>query len=215
MTRPARLAVALASLSVPAGWLLWIAVVTDFDEQAVLVLGALLAVAACAAFWRPRRQAPRFAVLAVCGAAMIAFGLHARTTAIAQQEINRVVTQNIAEHVARALHAYHDRAQAYPDVDWPALRALLPEAGAWTPLEMVDARDGRRERFANVPRKDAWGCKFEYRRLGDDAFRLRSSGADRRWDTADDIVIEQDAPLPETPRPLPASSGRWFDPNRG
>ena len=37
---------------------------------------------------------------------------------------------------------------------------------------------------------DAWGTPFDYRRVDDSRFILRSAGKDMKFDTADDIVLE-------------------------
>lgn len=211
MTRPARFAAALVLLSVLAGWLLWVAITTDFDEQAVLVLSCLLLLVALALPWIPRKQALRAGLVVVLIAAMVGLGVRAQAASVDQQRVRHAITQNIIEHAGRALHHDHP----YPDVDWNGLRTVLTDSGAWQPLVLIHDKSDRVERYEGVPRKDAWGCKFEYRKVGDAGFRLRSSGPDRRWDTPDDIVIEQDTSLPNEPRPLPESPRRWFDPNRG
>lgn len=37
---------------------------------------------------------------------------------------------------------------------------------------------------------DAWGNVIKYEKLSDDNFRLRSSGADKKFKTEDDIIVE-------------------------
>jgi hypothetical protein len=204
MNRALRVGGALALLAALAAWVLWVAVITDFNEAAVLLQGGLWFLIALTLTWRPRWRVLPIAVIAVLGVAMIVVGLLARSAAAYQQEVRRVVTQNVLEATARSLRTHLERGGTLPDGNWEQLIPLLVSLQLWPELVMpYEGGGGRAERLAHMPRKDEWGCKYSYAKTGDRQFTLKSSGADRRWDTPDDLVVRGDSPLTEGPRPLP------------
>jgi hypothetical protein len=215
MTRPLRIAAVVFLLGLLAAWILWVAIVSDFNEAAVLLLGGLWLLMAFLLGWTTRRVAVKTALLAFGIAAMLVFGVSARTATSYRQTVRRIMTQNLLHASARALVAYRTQTGALPDHEyrtkpkavperlWERVAPLLDAQGAWTVLRVPYDGSDHAETYVHAPRRDQWGCRFRYLRLDDGRFDLSSSGADRRWNTPDDLQVTSETILPETVIPLP------------
>jgi len=203
MKRLFRPAVALALLAGQVVWILAVAVQSDFNEEAVLLLGGLWFVTAVVLSWRTRRRIVQTVVVAAIVATMLIFGRVAIKAVGYQQQIKAIIARNVLEATARALHALPARGVPLPDEEWEGLRPILEGLKLWPAVEMPYIGQEKTIRYDHLPRKDEWGCKYAYVKLGPERFILKSSGAARRWNTADDIIITQDTPLADQPYPLP------------
>lgn len=203
MKRLLRPAAALLLLAGQVVWILTVAIQSDYNEEAVLLLGGLWFITAVALSWRTSHRASKTAIVVAAVAAMLIFGRVAIKAVGYQQQIKAIIAQNILEATARALHTLPARGVPLPDENWEGLLPVLEGLDLWPPLAMPYAGKEESIQYTHLPRKDEWGCKYAYEKHGPERFTLKSSGADRRWDTADDLIVTQDSPLAEGPRSLP------------
>lgn len=203
MPRAVRLGALVASLGLLAAWILRVAVVTDYQEEPILLLGGLWFLTALALSWNTRRRLIKSALASSLAVAMVAVGLLADAAAGYQQQVRLAIAHNVMEAVARSLHVYEAGGKELPAVEWEVFMPAVEDAGAWRPLSIPYQNSARAETFAHIPRKDPWGCKYRYAKMGEHGFTLDSSGPDRRWKTPDDLTVTGETILPDGPRPLP------------
>jgi hypothetical protein len=204
MTRYGRLASALVFLAVLAAWVLAMASLNDFYEKVALPLGALWLLIALSLAWRTDRRAIKYVVVGALTALTVGFGVTSLRDIATRQAAKGVVAVNTMVQTQRALAAWTQLEGEPPAGDWDTVRPLLNDSGLVAPLTLTYG-DGQTITYKKLPRKDEWGCLFGYTKTGPNGFELRTTGPDRRWKTADDLVrTDRSAPLP-TPLPIPYS----------
>jgi hypothetical protein len=191
MNRVLQVAAVVAPLAAMALWTVWVFAVTDFNEAPALAGGGLWCVAACALGWQAKRRLFPWLIVGACGAATLAVGWQARRAAVPQQAARRADTIAALQTVAQALRDYRALRGTLPDGPWPAMAAALQSAGVWRDVAASAAPGGRPAPPDRVPLKDEWGCAYDYAKTAAGGFILKSSGPDRRWDTPDDIVVNE------------------------
>jgi len=190
------------------GWLLVVAVVSDYNESAVLLIGVLWLLAAFTLSWNARRRWLPLLLLAALTLAMLVAGGLAWKAGSYNTQVRRVVVENVLAETARAMERFRAMGRELPDCEWTCLAQQLQDSGAWQGLTIPYRQSDETAQFQTIPRNDGWGCRYQYRLTAPDRFRLRSSGPDRRFETADDIVLDSDAPPPAEVRPLPVFGRR-------
>jgi len=198
-----RLLALVGLLLILAIWILVIAVASDYNEPAVLLLGLLWLFIAIIFTWRTAYWKIKSVLAAMLILAMLIFGAIAWESGIYRTRVRVVVTRDVLEEVTRLLTAQTDRGEKLPDDQWLGLTQQLQEKGTWKgliiPFEGVD----KTIHFDSIPRDDEWGCRYVYRLLDGSRFELISSGPDRRFGTRDDLRLTESTPLPTGPRPIP------------
>lgn len=203
-----RILISLFILAILGGWLLAVAVGSDYNESAVLLLGVLWLLAAFTLSWNPRRRWPQIALLLVVALAMLITGGLAWKAGSYRTQVRQVIAENVLTETARAMQRLTQTGQALPACEWVRLIQHLQDTDAWRGLTIPYQGSEQTVHFAAIPRNDGWGCRYQYRLEAPDRFRLRSSGPDRRFETADDIEIVSGEPLPAAVRPLPVFGRR-------
>ncbi len=203
-----RILLSLSILAIMGGWLLVVAVVSDYNESAVLLVGVLWLLAAFTLSWNARRRwAPILLLTALTLAMLVAGGLAWKAGSY-NTRVRQVVAENVLAETARAMERFRAAGHELPDCEWTCLAQQLQDSGAWRGLTIPYRQSNETAQFQTIPRNDGWGCRYQYRLAAPDRFRLRSSGPDRRFETADDIVLDSDGPLPAEVRPLPVFGRR-------
>lgn len=68
-----------------------------------------------------------------------------------------------------------------------AIQEWMSESGGQTPESLKDLQ---KTRIYGLNLTDGWGREIIYEKVSDSSFRLRSAGADGRFNTDDDIIKE-------------------------
>ncbi|MDP8223751.1 MAG: hypothetical protein P9L99_10365 [Candidatus Lernaella stagnicola] len=190
MTRAFRPVGALLTLAALAVWVLYLAVDTDYDEHTLLAQLVLLALCIWIFAWRREIGPPKILTITGIIITMLMLGHLAQLRAVWVSQVKRTVARNVLLTVADDLQKMETTGLPLPEsIAWEELRGVFATAGVWQPLSMPNEAGKRVVHYPRVPRHDEWGCKYEYAKIGVHEFRLRSSGQDRRWNTADDIVV--------------------------
>lgn len=197
-----RILTVILTLLLLGAWVLGVVVDSDYDEATAIQLGFLWFLAALALSWNTRRRWLKVTALLLLVAVMLTLGVLARRGGVYRTNVRVLLAQNMLEQVARSLNTYRTSGQNLPTGDWMSTAQLLQQSGSWQALRIP--YQGRTETadFATIPRSDPWGCRYRYQASGE-RFTLASSGPDRRWNTPDDLVVNDGTPLPAAPRPLP------------
>ncbi len=191
-------------------WWAFVAASSDFNEPGLLVIGGL-GFAFLAILAAKLRVAAKLTATAIFVPIVVVCGLGVRGVARAENAFQEAVTRRTLDQVARALDAFVATTGSTPDCLFPCMVDRLREAGIDTRITLRFA-DGRVRELVSIPMKDGWRCRYEYRKTSVTGYELRSSGADRRFETDDDIAIASavdDAgaiPLPRGPFSAPGVS---------
>jgi len=203
-----RILLSLLILAIMGGWLLVVAVVSDYNESAVLLIGVLWLLAAFTLSWNAYRRWLPCLLLAALTLAMLVAGGLAWKAGSYNTQVRRVVAENVLVETARAMERFRALGRELPDCEWTCLAQQLQDSGAWQGLTIPYQDSNETAQFKTIPRNDGWGCRYQYRLDAPAGFLLRSSGPDRRFETADDIAIASDTPLPVEVQPLPVFGRR-------
>lgn len=209
-TKPASLPEKKASL-IPAAlavgaalaYLVYVAVASDYNEGGILVCGMLTGVFALTVLWETRWQKVKWLLVATLAASIAASGFLFVRVGQYQSSANRIVAKHMLVSVGRALERYHVEQGALPDCPWKCMSRRLAEQGYWKTVSIPFENTKETMEFSAIPMKDGWGCRYLYENLGPGRFLLKSSGADRRFYTPDDLIYLSGqapaVPLPPVP----------------
>jgi hypothetical protein len=200
----ARILLIILALLILGVWVLAAVAASDYEEITALYLGVLWLLTAFVLTWNARRRWLKFALLFVLLAVIFVFGLLAREAGEYRTRVRIITAHNILDEIARAIEHRQSSAPSLINCDWPCLTQALQQSGDWRGFGIpYEGREGDAVRVETIPRKDPWGCKFVYEPSATGGFTLKSSGPDRRWETADDLIVTDRSPLPALPQPLP------------
>ncbi len=191
-----------------AAWIVRSAVVSDYYEPGVLVLGVASFFCLLAAKWRVSLfvKAPICMILlvfiALAGIGLENFGRY-------RQRVGMIEARALLINVAGGLNRMSEVKGDIPDCAFPCMAKSLVKSGKFKPYSIPYANGSGSLAVNAIPNRDPWNCRWFYRKLGPGAFVLRSSGADRRFHTSDDITVTSAIPQSGAGRALPAWEG-WF-----
>lgn len=198
-----RILTAIALLLLLGAWCVMVTAASDYDEATALQLGILWLLAAFALSWQTPRQWLRTLAVLVLIAVMLILGVLAGQGGRYRTVARQIIARDMLEQVGRSIQLYRQKNPALPQCEWMCLAQALQQSGDWRELVIPYAGATQTARFVVIPRDDPWGCRYKYDVEGDGRFTLRSSGPDRRLNTADDIVVNDATFLPAGPQPLP------------
>lgn len=201
--------IAYALIAVIDGaWVVHVADRCDYNEPALLLLGAVGLLAMACIRWEGQVA---FRAAGIVFAAVFAFGIGdaAKRVHVEETVYREAVTKAVTAAVAAKIRKMAIETGSSPDCAYPGIGEVFESRGV-DPSIRVE-REGRDELAWDVlPTKDAWRARYEYVKTSVTGFLLRSSGADRRFETPDDLLRFGDDESPpaavSNPRP-PYPSG--------
>jgi len=198
-----RILAAIAFLLLLGAWCVAVTAASDYDEATALQLGVLWLLVAFALSWQTPRKWLRTLAVLLLVAVMLILGVLAGQGGRYRTAVRQIIARDMLEQVARSIQTYRQKNPELPQCEWMCLAQALQQGGNWRELSIPYASTTQAARFVVIPHDDPWGCRYKYIVEGEGRFSLRSSGPDRRLNTADDIVVNNATPLPAQPRPLP------------
>lgn len=183
-----RILLSILLLAVLGLGIVWVAVVSDYHEVTVLLLGVVWLLAAFTLSWQTERKKLKTVMLVVLVACMTVAGILAWRAGQYRGQVRAIVSRNVLVAVTQALDQYR-LDSALPDCDWVCMIQQLQDSPHWTGLTIPYEERVETIRFDSIPRNDEWGCRYHYEVVTDDRFIVKSSGADRRFATGDDIEV--------------------------
>jgi hypothetical protein len=178
----------LAILALSA-WLLRTAILADFNELGLLLVGGLSFAFLLAIRWDTKRLAVKIAVVVSLLPMIFLSGLGVQAYGKYLMRYRDAEARTILANVAHRLQDFRERKGAIPDCPYACMVEELNEGGSPAEILLPCMTGQAPVRMAKIPTKDGWNCRYFYRKLADDSFILRSSGPDRRFGTDDDITL--------------------------
>lgn len=184
-------------------YLFYVAVKSDYNESGIFILVLLIAVFALSATWKTKFIKIKTAISIVLVLLILALGIFFIAVGQYQQKVRRIIARHTLFAVGQGLEMYFNGQNNLPDCIWTCMTKDLEAMGYWKKLEIPYEDTKETALFDKVPMKDGWGCRYFYENLGQGQFVLKSSGADRRFFTEDDLIYRSGqtdfSPLPKLP----------------
>jgi hypothetical protein len=200
------LGIAVAAVAC-VSWTIYATIAGDFNEAGLLLLGFLSFAFLLALRWKAKFLLWRLMAVIVAAALLLISGLGLIAFGRFEAACNTAISRTALIEVADALLGYSKSGGDLPDCAWPCMAETVMKAGAFAGIDVFDEEGKAARHFDKIPAKDGWGCRYRYRKISGDSFILESSGADRRFGTADDIIVTSSLIAVQTRGKLPVWKG--------
>jgi hypothetical protein len=189
-------------------WIIRVAVASDYYEPGVLALGVASFFCLLAARWRA--SVILRALFCVCLLVFIgAAGIGLENLGRYRQRSGTVIARAMLVHIGDSLKHLSERAGDVPDCAFPCMAESLIKSGEFKGFKLYYDDGSEGAAFTEIPNRDPWNCRWFYKKIGREAFVLRSSGPDRRFNTVDDITVVSAISESNPIKTLPRWDG-WF-----
>ena len=171
-----------------SAWIIRSAAASDYYEPGVLLMGAASFFCLLACKWR----VVWFVRAPICVGLLLSIGL----AGIGLENFGRyrlstrtITARAMLVNIGDALNRLADANGELPDCAFPCMADALAKSGEFKAFEIPYAGGKGALSFQEIPNRDPWNCRWFYKKIGSKAFVLRSSGADRRFNTVDDVTV--------------------------
>jgi len=172
-----------------SAWFVWAAVVSDFDELGLFLLGFLGLVFLLVLKWDTRLFWLRLFAAVLLLFSILATGRGLFLRGVEVNAFREAVARTTLVEVGRMVKLYSEKEGDLPDYPFSSMAKELEERGYFHGITIRVEWEGEPVAFSGIPLKDGWNCRYFFKKLSRSGFVLRSSGADRRFDTLDDITV--------------------------
>ncbi|MCB9477698.1 MAG: hypothetical protein H6685_12600 [Deltaproteobacteria bacterium] len=189
MSLPVKASIFAVALALFVGVFVWAAVVSDFHEMGLMLLGGFGILGLLSLTWS---KAPVWlvgGVVTVSVVGCVALAMHLKSIGDYKRIAFETVSRNTMIDIAGQLVAWRDDGGEIPDCPYACMKTAMTEAGRYRPITLAFEDGSGPIEYKGMPFKDPWACRYSYRKTGEGAFIITSSGADRRFDTQDDILV--------------------------
>lgn len=177
-------------------WLFWIIYHTGFQEG-IIALAGLLAVGFILLVFSSIKvtKLKWTLVILLGGACLWSSSLFFKTADHIREARTGYVTALLME-AGQSLTVYAGAAGELPNDNWTRMIDKLIEFRFWKgDLSYTVRGKSINQYIQKPPHRDPWGCRYAYEIVDENEFKLMSSGADRRYGTADDILFQFEVDL--------------------
>ena len=193
----------LAAILTAIAAFLLVAVKSDYNEGGIFLFGLLIVVFVVALFWDTARSKLRLTILFLLILTMAFSGNLFVRAGKYQSRVNEVVAWAVVHEAGTILRQWADQGKPLPDCNWYCLRDLLNGWEGWKGVSLQYQGADKTLDLRTFPKRDGWGCRFFYKNQGAGRFIVRSSGADRKFYTGDDLIFDSENPNDGPPPKVP------------